>query len=108
MRNRIRIDKLHRPLPSGELDVVFVIRREGREPRAAWIVDEEFPRQTDESADALIERALRDYRRRHPPRNRVSALIVDCSLGGEVKRGALRRNKEETLDESRRHPIARP
>lgn len=108
MRNRIRIDKLHRPLPSGELDVVFVIRREGREPRAVWIVDEEYPRAPDETADALVERALSEYRRRHPPRNRVSALIVDCSLESEPERGALRRSKEETADEPRRHPIARP
>lgn len=80
MRNRIRVDKLHRRLPGGGLDVVYVIRREGRDPRAVWIVDEEFVRGPDETADALVERALRDYRRRHPPRNPVSALIVDCSL----------------------------
>jgi len=74
-----RVDKLHRTLPTGEVDVVFVIRREDAAPRAAWIIQEEFPRRPDESVDALVERALRDYRVRHPPRDPVSALIVDCS-----------------------------
>lgn len=79
MPNPIRIDKLHRTLPTGEVDVVFVIRRVGRAPRAAWISNEEFRKRRDESADALVLRALRDYREKHPPRNPVSALIVDCS-----------------------------
>ncbi|MFZ5557191.1 MAG: hypothetical protein ACOZDY_10805 [Pseudomonadota bacterium] len=79
MRKHFRIDKLHRTLPTGEVDVVYVIRREGSSPRAAWIVGEEFPKHSRESVDALVERALMDYRSRHPARNRVSALIVDCS-----------------------------
>ena len=74
-----RIDKLHRTLPTGEVDVVFVIRREGDAPRAAWITGEEFPRHPHETVDALVERALRGYRIKHPPRDPVSALIVDCS-----------------------------
>jgi len=74
-----RVDKLHRTLPTGEVDVVFVVRREDDAPRAAWITGEEFPRRPDESVDALVDRALRDYRVRHPPRDPVSALIVDCS-----------------------------
>jgi hypothetical protein len=79
MPSAIRIDKLHRTLPTGELDVVFVIRREGCTPRAAWISNEEFTKRRNESADALVRRALKDYRERHPPRNPISALIVDCS-----------------------------
>ena len=74
-----RIDKMHRTLPTGEVDVVFVIRREDIRPSAAWIADEEFPRQPDEGVDALVDRALRDYRVKHPPQRPVSALIVDCS-----------------------------
>lgn len=74
-----RVDKLHRTLPTGEVDVVFVVRSEDGAPRAAWITDEEFPRRPHESVDALVDRALRDYRMKHPPRDPVSALIVDCS-----------------------------
>jgi hypothetical protein len=73
------IDKLNRSLPGGAVDVVFVVRRESAAPRSAWITGEEFPRRPEESVDALVERALRDYRLKHPPRERVSALIVDCS-----------------------------
>lgn len=79
MPSTARIDKLHRTLPTGEVDVVFVVRREDGAPRAAWITDEEFPRHPQESVDALVDRALRDYRLAHPPREPVSALIVDCS-----------------------------
>jgi hypothetical protein len=79
MPSAARVDKLHRTLASGEVDVVFVVRREDRAPRAAWITDEEFPRRANESVDALVDRALRDYRNRHPPRDPVSTLIVDCS-----------------------------
>jgi hypothetical protein len=79
MPSTARIDKLHRTLPTGEVDVVFVVRREDGAPRAAWITDEEFPRRPQESVDALVDRALRDYRLAHPPREPVSALIVDCS-----------------------------
>jgi hypothetical protein len=79
MASTTRIDKLHRPLPGGAVDVVFVVRRESVAPRSAWITDEEFPRRPDESVEALVDRALRDYRLRHPPREPVSALIVDCS-----------------------------
>jgi hypothetical protein len=74
-----RIDKLRRTLPTGEGDVVFVVRREAGTVRSAWISDEEFPRRPDEDLDALVDRALRDYRVKHPPREAVSALIVDCS-----------------------------
>jgi hypothetical protein len=74
-----RIDKLHRPLPNGAVDVVFVVRRESAAPRSAWITGEEFPRRPDESVEALVDRALRDYRLTHPPRAPASALIVDCS-----------------------------
>jgi hypothetical protein len=74
-----RIDKLHRTMAGGEVDVVYVIRREDAPPRAAWITGEEFPRLPQESVDALVDRGLRDYRRKHPPRDPVSALIVDCS-----------------------------
>ena len=79
MASASRVDKLHRTLPTGEVDVVFVVRREDGAPRAAWITEEEFPRRPDESVDALVDRALRDYRVKHPPRDPVSALIVDCS-----------------------------
>ena len=79
MPSTSRIDKLHRTLPTGEVDVVFVVRREDSAPRAAWITDKEFPRRPQESVDALVDRALRDYRLAHPPRDPVSALIVDCS-----------------------------
>jgi hypothetical protein len=79
MPNAPRIDKLHRTLPTGEVDVVFVVRREDAVPRAAWITDEEFRRHPHESIDALIDRAWRDYRVKHPPRDPVSAVIVDCS-----------------------------
>jgi hypothetical protein len=79
MQSASRVDRLHRPLPTGELDVVFVIRREDGAARAAWITGEEFPRRADESVDALVDRALRDYRVKHPPRDPISALIVDCS-----------------------------
>lgn len=74
-----RIDKLHRTMPSGEVDVVFVVRREGSVPNAAWITGEKYPRRPQESVDALVDRALRDYRVRHPAQDPVSALIVDCS-----------------------------
>ncbi len=79
MSSASRVDKLHRTLPTGEVDVVFVVRPEDGTPRAAWITDEEFPRRPEESVDALVDRALRDYRVKHPPRDPVSALIVDCS-----------------------------
>jgi hypothetical protein len=79
MPSTSRIDKLNRTLPTGEVDVVFVVRREDRAPRAAWITDEEFPRRPHESVEALVDRALRHYRLDHPPRDPVSALIVDCS-----------------------------
>jgi hypothetical protein len=79
MQIAYRVDKLHRTLPTGEVDVVYVIRREGSVPRTVWITGEEFPRLPDESVDALVDRALRDYRAKHPPPDQVSALIVDCS-----------------------------
>jgi len=79
MPSASRVDKLHRILPTGETDVVFVIRREDGAPSAAWITDERFLRRPHESVDALVDRALRDYRTKHPPRDPVSALIVDCS-----------------------------
>lgn len=79
MSNVPRIDKMHRRLPTGEVDVVFVVRREDRQPSAARIADEEYPRYPDEGVDALVDRALRGYRDKHPARQPVSALIVDCS-----------------------------
>jgi hypothetical protein len=79
MASATRIDKLHRPLLGGAVDVVFVVRRESGAPRSAWIIDEEFPRRPDESLEALVDRALRNYCLRHPPCEPASALIVDCS-----------------------------
>jgi hypothetical protein len=79
MPSASRVDKLHRTLPAGEVDVVFVIRCEDSATRAAWITHEEFLRRPHESVDALVDRALREYRVKHRPRDRVSALIVDCS-----------------------------
>lgn len=79
MASASRIDKLHRTLPGGAIDVVYVVRREDAAPAAAWIGGEKFPRQPDESIESLVDRALVDYRKAHPPREPVSALVVDCT-----------------------------
>jgi hypothetical protein len=79
MQSTPRIDKLHRTLSGGTIDVVYVVRGEDADARAAWIAGEEFVRRPQESIDALVDRALRDYRAAHPPRDPVSALIVDCT-----------------------------
>jgi hypothetical protein len=73
-----RIDRIERRLAGGEIDVVYVITREGYSPRLAWINGEEFPRQDGESLPDLTDRALQQYRVRCKPKDNVSVLIMDC------------------------------
>jgi len=73
-----RIDRIERRLASGEIDVVYVITREGYLPRIARINGEEFPRQEGEFLPALTDRVLVEYRTRYRPVEKVSVLIMDC------------------------------
>ena len=78
MHIETRIDKIERCLDSGQIDVVYVVTREGYTPRLAWINGEEFPRQAGETFHALTDRALQQYRMRYKPKDNVSVLIMDC------------------------------
>jgi len=73
-----RIDRIERRLGGGEIDVVYVITREGYLPRIARINGEEFPREEGEFLSALTDRALQEYRSRYRPVDKVSVLIMDC------------------------------
>ena len=73
-----RIDRIERRCANGEIDVVYVITREGYSPRLAWINGAEFPRQDGETLDDLADRALQQYRVRYKPKDNVSVLIMDC------------------------------
>ena len=78
MAPSFRIDKLYLTAEKA-VDVVFVIRRDGGISQAAWIANDETRRALDESADDLVQRALSQYRAKHPRENTVRTLIVDCS-----------------------------
>ena len=78
MRIETRIDRIERRLAGGEIDVIYVVTREGYSPRLAWINGEEFPRQAGETFRALTDRALQQYRMRYAPKDDVSVLIMDC------------------------------
>lgn len=73
-----RIDRIERSLASGEIDVVFVITKEGHRPRTARINGEEFSIEEGESPQELADRALQQYRMRHKPASDFSVLIMDC------------------------------
>jgi len=73
-----RIDRIERRLGGGEIDVVYVITREGYLPRIARINGEEFPREEGEFLSAFTDRALQEYRSRYRPVDKVSVLIMDC------------------------------
>ena len=73
-----RIDRIERRRANGEIDVVYVITREGYSPRLAWINGEEFPRQDGETLHDLTDRALQQYRVRYKPKDNVSVLVMDC------------------------------
>jgi hypothetical protein len=78
MRFETHIDRIERQLPSGEIDVVFVITNEGCMPRAACIHGENFSRRENETLYDLADRALQQYRTEHKPANNVSVLVMDC------------------------------
>ena len=73
-----RIDRIKRYHAGGEIDVVYVITREGYSPRLACINGEEFSRQDGETLHDLTDRALQQYRVRYKPKDNVSVLIMDC------------------------------
>ncbi len=78
MTTETRIDRIERRTAAGELDVVYVITREGHAPRNAWIDGETFPRNEGESLQELADRAWQQYRLRRKPKENVSVLIMDC------------------------------
>ena len=53
-----RIDRIERRRASGEIDVVYVITREGYSPRLARLNGEEFPRQDGETLHDLADRCI--------------------------------------------------
>lgn len=73
-----RVDRIERRTTGGEIDVVYVITREGYPPRNAWINGETFPRNEGESLEDLADRAWQQYRLRCKPKDNVSVLIMDC------------------------------
>jgi len=73
-----KIERIERRWDSGEVDVVYVISREGYSPRIVRINGEEFPRHDGETFPDLADRALQEYRVRFKPVDRVSVLTMDC------------------------------